>query len=103
MYICVTVNINETARPLVLMVTQVGCDELIDLGVWSFLFHTYLAARQVCRFQQTVLQFVTATCQTLLAAHPFWLHVHLKKGKNILPGEEKYHIHLIQRTNLIKK
>lgn len=37
MYICVTVNINESARPLVLMVTLAECDVLIDL-VWSFLF-----------------------------------------------------------------
>ncbi len=47
MYICVTVNINETARPLVLMVTQAGRDALIDLGVQSFLFHMNLAARSV--------------------------------------------------------
>lgn len=31
-----TGNINETARPLVLMVTQVGCDVLIDLGLADF-------------------------------------------------------------------
>lgn len=47
MYICVTVNINETTGPLVLMVTQVGCDVLIDLGVWSFLFRMNLATRYV--------------------------------------------------------
>lgn len=47
MYICVTVNINETARPVVLMVTQVGWDVLIDLGLQSFRFHMNLDARLV--------------------------------------------------------
>lgn len=37
MYICVSVNINETARSLVLMVTQAECDVLIDLGGAEFL------------------------------------------------------------------
>lgn len=38
-----TGNINETARPLVLMVTQVGCDVLIDLGQQIFLLRVPLA------------------------------------------------------------
>lgn len=38
MYICVTVNINESARPLVLMVTLAECDVLIDLGGVEFPF-----------------------------------------------------------------
>lgn len=44
-HLCDCVNINETAGPLVLMVTQVGCDVLIDLGGVSFRFHMNSAAR----------------------------------------------------------
>lgn len=46
MYICVTVNINESARPLVLMVTLAECDVLIDLGGCGVSFsYLNLAAR----------------------------------------------------------
>ena len=82
MYICVSVNINESVRPPVLMVTQAECDMLIDLGgvefpvLLKFSCKVRPSMRLVFFFSSSSFYWVTANCGIWFAcAHSLRMHV----------------------------
>lgn len=74
MYICETMNINETTRLLVLMVTQVGCDALIDLEGVEFLFPHTFSSKVSLRVGFTACASKTSNACVNSSSLAAWIH-----------------------------